>query len=74
MAEIGRQCCVMYGRCKMLGGLLLNIACSQHELGNDLKAKELLIESFYIYRVMEDFRSCKVVKNYAKEKLNFIIP
>ena len=74
VAEIGRQCCVMYGRCKMLGGLLLNIACSQHELGNDLKAKELLIESFYIYRVMEDFRSCKVVKNYAKEKLNFIIP
>ena len=73
IAEIGRQCCVMYGRCKMLGGLLLNIACSQHELGNDLKAKELLIESFYIYRVMEDFRSCKVVKNYAKEKLNFII-
>lgn len=74
VAEIGRQCCVMYGRCKMLGGLLLNIAYSLHELGDDEKAKELLIESYYTYKVMEDFRSCSVVQKYAEESLKEPIP
>lgn len=74
VAEIGRQCCVMYGRCKMLGGLLLNIAYSLHELGDDEKAKELLIESYYAYKVMEDFRSCEVVQKYAEESLKKLIP
>ena len=74
VAEIGRQCCVMYGRCKMLGGLLLNIAYSLHELGDDEKAKELLIESYYTYKVMEDFRSCSVVQKYAEESLKKLIP
>lgn len=74
VAEIGRRCCVMYGRCKMLGGLLLNIAYSLHELGDDEKAKELLIESYYAYKVMEDFRSCEVVQKYAEESLKKLIP
>lgn len=69
VAEIGRQCCVSYNRCQVLGGLLLNIACSKHELGEDEEAKEFLIESYYIYKVMERLKSCQLVQNYAKNEL-----
>lgn len=37
VAEIGRQCCIMYNKCKMLGGLIFNIACCCHDLGQDEK-------------------------------------
>lgn len=67
IAKLGRQCCVRYNSCRMLGGLLLNIACCLHELGEDEKSRELLVQSYYVYKVMEEHRSCKVVQNYAKE-------
>lgn len=67
VAELGRQCCVKYNRCRMLGGLLLNIACCLHEMGEDERSRELLTQSYYVYKVMEEHRSCKVVQNYAKE-------
>lgn len=73
IAELGRQCCIRYNKCGSLGGLLLNIAYSEHELGNDQKSKELLIDSYYAYKVMEKFRSCEVVKKYAKENLRIEI-
>lgn len=73
IAELGRQCCIRYNKCGSLGGLLLNIAYSEHELGNDQKSKELLIDSYYAYKVMEKFRSCEVVKKYAKENLGIEI-
>lgn len=67
VAKLGRQCCVKYNRCRMLGGLLLNIACCLHEMGEDERSRELLTQSYYVYKVMEEHRSCKVVQNYAKE-------
>ncbi len=67
VAELGRQCCVKYNKCRMLGGLLLNIACCLHEMGEDERSWELLTQSYYVYKVMEEHRSCKVVQNYAKE-------
>ena len=67
VAELGRQCCVKYNRCRMLGGLLLNIAYCLHEMGEDAKGRELLTQSYYVYKIMEEHRSCKVVQNYAKE-------
>ena len=67
VAKFGRQCCVKYNRCRMLGGLLLNIACCLHEMGEDERSRELLTQSYYVYKVMEEHRSCKVVQNYAKE-------
>ncbi len=67
VAEAGRRCCVRSNKCRMLGGLLLNLACCYHDLGDDEKSKELLIESYYVYKVMEKPRSCKLVKDYAKE-------
>ena len=67
VAELGRQCCVKYNRCRMLGGLLLNIACCLHDLGEDERSRELLTQSYYVYKAMEKVRNCRDVQNYAKE-------
>ncbi len=73
IAELGRQWCVKYNKCRMLGGLLLNIACCLHELGNDEKSKKLLLNSYYAYLLMENFTSCKLVQEYAEENLGMKI-
>lgn len=70
VAEIGRQCCIMYNKCKMLGGLIFNIACCCHDLGQDEKCKELLVQSYYVHKAMERNSSCEVVKNYAKRNFD----
>lgn len=67
IAELGRRCCIRSNKCRMLGGLLLNLACCYHDLGDDEKSKEFLVESYYVYKVLEKPRSCKLVKNYAWE-------
>ena len=69
VAKLGRQCCVKYNRCRMLGGLLLNIACCLHEMGEDERSWELLVDSYYVSKAMEKERSCKVIQQYAKENL-----
>lgn len=73
VAELGRQCCVKYNKCRMLGGLLLNIACCLHELGEDKKSGELLIASYYVNKAMERTKSCETVKQYARENLGIEI-
>lgn len=73
IAELGRQCCVRYNKCRMLGGLLLNIACCMHELGEDEKSRDLLIDSYYVNKAMERTKSCETVKQYAKENLGIEI-
>ena len=67
IAKLGRQCCVKYNRCRMLGGLLLNIAYCLHEMGEDERSRELLTQSYYVYKAMEKVRNCRDVQNYAKE-------
>lgn len=69
IAELGRECCIRYNKCQVLGGLLLNIAYCLHELGEDEKSRELLIDSYHISKAMEQTRSCEVVRKYAKENL-----
>lgn len=73
IAEIGRQCCVMYNKCKMLGGLLHNIAYSLHELGEDDKSKEILTQAYYVHKAMERNSSCEAVKKYAEETFGLTI-
>lgn len=73
VAELGRQCCVKYNKCRMLGGLLLNIACCLHEIGEDERSWELLIDSYYVNKAMERTKSCETVKQYAKENLRIEI-
>lgn len=73
IAEIGRQCCVMYNKCKMLGGLLHNIAYSLHKLGEDDKSKEILIQAYYVHKAMERSSSCEAVKKYAEETFGMIL-
>lgn len=73
IAELGRQCCVKYNKCRFLGGLLLNIACCLHDLDQDDASRKRLIQSYYAYLVMEDTVSCEVVQNYAKKVLGIEI-
>jgi len=67
VAEAGRRCCVRSNKCRMLGGLLLNLACCYHDIGEDEKSKELLKDAYFIHKVMERPRSCELIKNYAWE-------
>lgn len=69
IAELGRQCCVKYNKCRFLGGLLFNIACCLHDLGKDVESMELMVQSYYVNKAMNRTRSCEVVKNYMKENL-----
>lgn len=73
IAELGRQCCVKYNKCRFLGGLLLNIAYCLHELGEDERSKELLTNAYYVHKTMERTKSCEVVQKYAKENLGISI-
>lgn len=73
VAELGRQCCVKYNKCRMLGRILFNIAYCLHELGENEKSRELLVNSYYINKAMERTKSCGVVKQYAKENLGMEI-
>lgn len=67
VAEQGRRCCIRNNKCQMLGGLLLNLGCVYHEKGDEEKGKDFIQRSYQIYREMEAARSCKVVKDYARE-------
>ena len=73
VAELGRQCCVKYNKCRMLGRILFNIAYCLHELGENEKSRELLVNSYYINKAMERTKSSGVVKQYAKENLGMEI-
>lgn len=70
IATLGQQACIQYNKCRLLGGLLLNIACGLHELGKDQESKSKLIDSFYAYRLMGDLTSCDIIKEYAKNTFN----
>ena len=73
VAELGRQCCVKYNKCRFLGSLLLNIACCLHEMGEDERSRELLVDSYHVNKAMEKERSCELIRKYAKETLHFEI-
>ena len=73
IAELGRQCCVKYNKCRFLGGLLFNIAYCLHDLGKDVESMELMIQSYYVNKAMDRTRSCEVVRKYAKETLKLEI-
>ncbi len=73
IAELGRQCCVKYNKCRFLGGLLFNIAYCLHDLGKDVESMELMIQSYYVNKAMDRTRNCEVVRKYAKETLKLEI-
>lgn len=67
IATLGQQECIKYNKCRLLGGLLLNIACALHELGKNEESKSKLIDAFYVYRLIGDHASCNIVKEYARK-------
>lgn len=67
IASIGQQACIRHNKCQLLGGLLLNIAYAQHELGYDDECKLNLIDAYYAHRLMKHADSCNVILKYAEE-------
>lgn len=49
IATLGQQECIKYNKCRLLGGLLLNIACALHELGKNEESKSMLIDAYYAH-------------------------
>ena len=67
IAMLGEQECIQYNKCRLLGGLLLNIAYAKHGLGLDSECKAILVDAYYANHLMKNYKSCNVVKEYAKE-------
>ena len=67
IATLGQQACIRYNKCQYLGGLLLNIACALHELGQVEDSKLKLIDSFYAYHLIGDYNSCQLIVDYAQK-------
>lgn len=74
VAQLGRKACIRYNECRMLGGLLHNMGCALHDLGQDEESKRCLTDAFYAHRIMERWKSCEVVRKYAKENFDMEFP
>lgn len=69
VAEQGRRCCIRYNKCRMLGGLLLNLGCCYHDIGQEEKSRDLIARSYNSYQEMENGSAAQKVKEYARETL-----
>lgn len=67
IATLGQEICIKHNKCQLLGGLLLNIAYAQHELGYDDECKQNLVDAYYAHRLMQRTDSCNVILKYAQE-------
>ena len=74
IATLGQQECIKYNKCRLLGGLLLNIACALHELGKNEESKSMLIDAYYAHRLMKNEKSCAIIKKYFQETFGLDFP
>lgn len=70
VAQTGYEICVKYNRARMMGGLLLNMACALQELGRDEESKKKFAESYSAYYLMVDLKSCELIKEHVKKTYN----
>ena len=66
-AQMGYEACIRYNKCYELGGLLINMACALHALGQDEESIAKVKDSNHAYRLMQRFPEAENVKKYAKE-------
>ena len=66
-AQMGYEVCIKFDKTRMLGGLLINMACALHELGQDEESIVKVKDSYHAYRLMQRFPEAENVKKYAKE-------
>lgn len=69
-AQMGYEACIKYNQARTLGGLLINMACALHELGQDEESIAKVKDSYHAYRLMQRFPEAENVKKYAKETFN----
>lgn len=70
VAQTGYEICVKYNRARMMGGLLLNMACALHELGREEESKQAFVDSYHAHRLMKNFKSCQLIQDYVKKIYN----
>ncbi len=70
VAQTGYEICVKYNKARMMGGLLLNMACALHELGRQEESKQVFVDSYYAHRLMKNFKSCQLIQDYVKKIYN----
>ena len=70
VAQTGYEICVKYNKARMMGGLLLNMACALQELGRDEESKKKFAESYSAYYLMMDLKSCELIKEHVKKTYN----
>ena len=70
VAQTRYEICVKYNKARMMGGLLLNMACALHELGRQEESKQVFVDSYYAHRLMKNFKSCQLIQGYVKKIYN----
>lgn len=70
VAQTGYEICVKYNKARMMGGLLLNMACALQELGRDEESKKKFAEFYSAYYLMMDLKSCELIKEHVKKTYN----
>lgn len=70
VAQTGYEICVKYNKARMMGGLLLNMACALQELGRDEESKKKFAESYSAHYLMMDLKSCELIKEHVKKTYN----
>ncbi len=66
-AQMGYEACIRYNKCYELGGLLINMACALHALGQDEESKERAKSAYHAYHLMRRFSEADNVKNFIRE-------
>lgn len=67
IATLGQDICIRHNRCQYLGGLLLNIAYSLHELNRDEESKSKFIDAYYAYHLMKNESICQLILDYVQK-------
>lgn len=70
IAEIGRRTCLDYYQYADLGRLLFVIADCWHQLGEYELAQRRILESYWLYLIIECNHEAEVIQNHAKEEWN----
>lgn len=69
MAEYARKICVDYGYYLTLPSTLMILAECHYHMGNHAKSKELYLQAYYLFQVIEDESNLAIIKVEAKEYL-----
>lgn len=72
-AQIGRDNCIDYGIYQHLPGYLIILAECAYQTGDTKGCRELLVQSFYFCKIIDDEQNKRIVANSLKDYFNMEI-